>query len=247
MVRAEGLYQAYGRQPALRGVDLSLGHGEAIALLGPNGAGKSTLLRILSSLERPQRGTLSFDGDHEGAELRRRLGVVAHESLCYADLSARENLRFFASLYGVADAALRAESLLGRVALLNAADRPARTYSRGMLQRLAVARALIHAPSLLLLDEPFTGLDRQGTVLLSQLLAEEKQRGVSMIVVSHDLPAIAGFVDRALVLARGRIERDVALGQDGSSQSFADRLAALERVYDDAVGPVASFAGAAGA
>ncbi len=236
VLSARGLYQAYGRQPALRGVDLSLARGEAVALLGPNGAGKSTLLRILSSLERPQRGELRWEGDVDGPELRRRIGVVAHESLCYADLSARENLRFFAGLYGV-DAA-RADALLERVALTSAADRPARTYSRGMLQRLAVARALIHGPELLLLDEPFTGHDRQGTVLLAQLLGEEKRRGVAMIVVSHDLPAIAGFVDRAVVLARGRIERDVVLA-DG------DRLSALERVYDEAVGEAFASSGAA--
>ena len=238
-VRARGLYQAYGRQPALRGVDIAVGRGEAVALLGPNGAGKSTLLKILCSLERPQRGEVVFAGLSEPSEIRRSIGLVAHESLCYADLSARENLLFFAGLYDITDAARRADTLLERVALTGAADRPCRTYSRGMLQRLAVARALVHSPSLLLLDEPFTGLDRQGIVLLAQLLLEEKLRGASMLVVSHDLPAIAGFVDRVLVLARGRIERDEVLGQ-------GDRLRALEQIYDDVVGPAPSAAAIAG-
>ena len=239
VVRARGLYQAYGRQPALRGVDLALQHGEAIALLGPNGAGKSTLLRILSSLERPQRGEVIFPGRGDDADVRRAIGVVAHESLCYADLSARENLVFFAGLYDVPQAAARAQHLLDRVGLGAASDRPARTYSRGMLQRLAVARALVHSPSLLLLDEPFTGLDRQGTALLAALLAEEKARGASLIVVSHDLPAIAALVDRVLLLARGRIERDEPL-------AASDRLATLERVYDEAMAaPPRAIAGQA--
>ena len=210
-VVADGVYQAYGRQPALRGVSLSLAAGEAAALLGPNGAGKSTLLRILSTLERASRGTVRWSGREADAGTRASIGVVAHESLCYADLSARENLAFFGALYGVADPAGRATELLARVALEAAADRPARTYSRGMLQRLALARAIVHAPRLLLLDEPLTGLDRQGIQLVVGLLAEEKARGASILVVSHELSAIAPLCDRVLVLSRGRIVRDEAL------------------------------------
>ncbi len=231
-VEAKGLYQAYGRQPALRGVDLVLVRGQAAALLGPNGAGKSTLLRILSTLERPQRGTLRLAGRDTNADatatIRGTIGLVAHESLCYGDLSARENLVFFGGVYGVPDPAARAAALIKRVALDAAADRPARTYSRGMLQRLAVARALVHSPSLLLLDEPITGLDRQGVALLADLLAEEKARGASMIIVSHELAPIAPLCDRALVLRRGRIARDEALTAD-------DPHAALERIYAEAL------------
>ena len=224
-VVAEGVYQAYGRQPALRGVSLSLAAGEAAALLGPNGAGKSTLLRILSTLERASRGTVTWSGRHADATTRASIGLVAHESLCYGDLSARENLTFFGSLYGVADPSARAAQLLQRVALETAADRPARTYSRGMLQRLALARALVHGPRLLLLDEPLTGLDRQGTQLVVDLLLEEKARGTSLLVVSHELPAIAPLCDRVLVLARGRIVKDEPLSA-GSD---------LARIYDDAL------------
>ena len=239
-VEAKGLYQAYGRQPALRGVDLTLGRGQAAALLGPNGAGKSTLLRILSTLERPQRGTLLLAGRIADSDIRGTIGLVAHESLCYGDLSARENLVFFGGVYGVADPAARAATLIERVALDAAADRPARTYSRGMLQRLAVARALVHSPSLLLLDEPITGLDRQGVALLAGLLAEEKARGASMIIVSHELAPIAPLCDRALVLRRGRIARDEALPAD-------EPLAALERIYAEALAdqPVFAASGAA--
>ncbi len=231
LVAARGLHQAYGRQPALRGVDLEVRAGEAVALLGENGAGKSTLLRILSTMERPRRGEVTFADGLADEALRAAIGVVAHESLCYADLSARENLRFFGALYAVPELPARIETLLRRVALDHAADRPARTYSRGMLQRLAVARALVHAPRLLLLDEPFTGLDRQGAALLTRILSDEKARGAAIVVVSHDLPAIAPFVDRALVLARGRVERAASLPPPGSGE---DRLAALEHLYDDA-------------
>jgi heme exporter protein A len=223
----------YGRLQALHGVSLDVPNGSVVAILGANGAGKSTLLRVLSTLERPRRGDVLWQGRAADAEARRGIGLVAHESLCYADLSARENLRFFGNLYGVTEVGTRVDGLLARVALEHAADRPARTYSRGMLQRLSVARALVHAPSLLLLDEPFTGLDRQGVVVLARLLAEEKARGVAMVVVSHDLPAIAALVDRALVLERGKIDRELRLGAD-------DRLAALERLYD--AGPVAGAA-----
>jgi heme exporter protein A len=226
IVAARGLYQSYGRQAALRGVDLAIQAGEAVALLGPNGAGKSTLLRVLSSLERPVRGEVRWRGQPADAEVRRDVGLVAHESLCYADLSGRENLRFFGRLYGVADR-VRVEAMLARVALTEAADRAVGTYSRGMLQRIAVARALLPAPSLLLLDEPFTGLDRQGVGLLARLLADEKARGAAILIVSHDLPAITELVDRAVVLLRGRVERDERLERGGSER--------LERLYDQTV------------
>jgi heme exporter protein A len=226
VVVARGLYQAYGRQAALRGIDLSLCLGEALAL--PNGAGKSTLLRVLSSLERPTRGEVRWRGEEASASTRRDIGLVAHESLCYGDLSGRENLRFFAGLYDLHEAAARVEAMLRRVELIEAADRPARTYSRGMLQRISVARALLHAPSLLLLDEPFTGLDRKGAALLTQLLAEEKARGAAILIVSHDLPAIAPLVDRVLVLARGKVRREAQL-------EAGDRAGVLECLYDEAV------------
>ncbi len=235
VVVAQGVHQAYGRQAALRGVDLTLVAGEVVALLGANGAGKSTLLRVLSTLERPRRGEVRWQGRAADAESRSRIGLVAHESLCYADLSARENLHFFGNLYAVPDLDARVEALLARVALDHAADRPARTYSRGMLQRLSVARALVHQPSLLLLDEPFTGLDRQGVLVLARLLAEEKARGAAMVLVSHDLPAIAALVDRALVLERGKIDRELRF-----DVAADDRLSALERLYD--AGPVAGAA-----
>ncbi|HEX8954475.1 MAG TPA: ABC transporter ATP-binding protein, partial [Polyangia bacterium] len=166
VVDARGLTKVYGRQRALAGVDLTLRAGEATALLGPNGAGKSTLVGILSTLVSPTAGSVRYGGadaasaaQPEDDELRGAIGIIAHESHCYGDLTGHENLVFFARLYGVPDAHAAAERLLARVGLRDAARRAARTYSRGMLQRLALARALLHRPRLLLLDEPFTGLD----------------------------------------------------------------------------------------
>jgi heme exporter protein A len=205
----------YGHERALGGVDLELGRGRLCALLGPNGAGKSTLLGVLSTLVRPTAGVVEY---HDGAtvrepddELRREIGVLAHASLCYGELTAVENLHFFGGLYGLAGAALdaRATELLDQVGLDAAARaRAARTYSRGMLQRLALARALLARPSLLLLDEPFTGLDRGGAEALAGALARAKAAGAILLVVTHDLEAIAGVTDHVVVLRRGKIAHE---------------------------------------
>jgi len=223
-VEARGLTKVYGRQRALAGVDLALRAGETVALLGPNGAGKSTLVGILATLVSPTSGSVRYGGSEPGDdELRAAIGVIAHESHCYGDLSGHENLVFFARLYGVSDAHAVAARLLARVGLSEeAASRPARTYSRGMLQRLSVARALVHKPRLLLADEPFTGLDRAGVTLLGELLAEERARGCIMVVVTHDFDAVASLVDRVVVLARGRIAHDAAAPAARSTAALAD-------------------------
>jgi heme exporter protein A len=210
-VEARGLVKDYGPHRALAGVSLKLRAGEATVLLGDNGAGKSTLLGILATLIRPTRGQVLFGGmraeDIEATDLRAQLGVLAHEPRCYADLSARENLLFFGRLHGVGQEALWAQvpALLARVGLQGAADRPVRTFSRGMVQRLAVARTLLHRPGLLLLDEPYTGLDRAGVALLSELLAQVRDEGAILLCISHDLGAVAALCDQAIVLRRGRL------------------------------------------
>jgi heme exporter protein A len=188
-----------------------------VALLGPNGAGKSTLVGILATLIPPSTGTVTYGGRQPDDDTRRAIGVIAHESLCYGDLTGRENVRFFARLYGLDRAAERADEMLERVGLsTEASDRAARTYSRGMLQRLALARALVHRPRLLLADEPFTGLDRAGVELLGKLLAEERARGAIVLAVTHDFEAVAGVADRVVVLARGRIAHDAPAPATGA-------------------------------
>jgi heme exporter protein A len=224
-VEARGVTKVYGRQRALAGVDLTLRAGEAVALLGPNGAGKSTLVGILSTLLPPTAGEVRIGGRdaHEDDAVRGAIGVIAHESLCYGDLTGRENLLFFARLYGVPEPGARADELLVRVGLdADAARRPARTYSRGMVQRLAVARALVHRPQLLLCDEPFTGLDRAGVELLGSLLAEERAGGAILVVVTHDFDAVATLIDRVVVLARGKISRDEPAPRTRTTQALAD-------------------------
>ena len=200
----------FGQHRALANVDVELAAGEVCALLGPNGAGKSTLLGILSTLVRPSSGDVSYlEGDaprRSDDRLRREIGLLAHASLCYGELSAVENLVFFGGLYGVADPRARAHTLLDQVGLdEKARERPARNYSRGMVQRLALARALISDPSLLLLDEPFTGLDRGGALSLGKRLGQARAEGAIVLVVTHDLEAIAEVTDHVVVLRRGQV------------------------------------------
>jgi heme exporter protein A len=211
-VTARGLTKLYGRHRALAGVSLSLEPGKLCALLGPNGAGKSTLLGILSTLVRPTSGEVVFEAGGqalEPLEVRRGIGVLAHEAMVYGELSAIENLRFFAGLYDVPRADERASQLLDEVGLdQEARVRPARTYSRGMLQRLALARALLHRPRLLLLDEPFTGLDRAGTSALARTLAAARAEGRIVVVVTHDLEALDNVCDHVVVVKRGKLVHD---------------------------------------
>ena len=214
-VRAEGVSKVFGRQRALAGVSLALVPGRLAALVGPNGAGKSTLVGVLAGLVRPSAGRVTYrraavalEGE---AEIRAAIGLLAHEPLVYPDLTAEENLAFFAALHDLPDARARAAALLDRVGLdERARRRPARTYSRGMLQRLALARALLPGPRLLLLDEPFTGLDREGAAALTTALTEARADGRIVLVVTHDLAAVAGLADHLLVLRAGRLVRDEA-------------------------------------
>ena len=209
-VRTTKLAKRFGAQRALIGVDLAFDAGRVCAVLGHNGAGKTTLLGILSTLMRPTAGAVEYRGAKgvvpPGDTLRREIGLLAHATLCYGELTAVENLRFFAGLYRIPDAAARIDELLDQVGLdAGARARAARTYSRGMWQRLALARALLARPSLVLLDEPFTGLDRGGALALGQRLAQVKASGAIVIVVTHDLEAIAGVCDHVAVLKNGAL------------------------------------------
>lgn len=216
MIEVRSLSKAFGSKYALRGVDLRVMPGESVVLFGPNGAGKTTLVRILSSLSRPSSGTVRIGGldlaTHADG-IRRYLGVVSHAPLLYDSLSAAENLRFFAGLYGMSRPEARIAELLERVGLAARRNDLVRTYSRGMVQRLAIARALLHDPELLLLDEPDTGLDPQAAEMLHGLLAElsgrgpaEGQRGKRTIVtVTHSLERGLALADRAVILAAGRV------------------------------------------
>jgi heme exporter protein A len=198
----------FGETTVLGGVDLVVAAGETVALLGPNGAGKTTLLRVLALLLRPSAGRLALFGAAAASAppaLRRRIGYVGHESLCYPDLTAGENLAFYARLYEVPDGVRRVHELLVWAGLEGAARRPVRVYSRGMSQRLALARALLHRPELLLLDEPFTGLDPEAARALDERLLALRAAGCAVVFTTHDLERVATLATRAAILHRGRI------------------------------------------
>ena len=208
VVLAEGVERAYGAHRVLAGVDLALEVGELVVLLGPNGAGKTTLLRVLATLLAPTAGRLELFGQDAGtraADVRRRIGYVGHESSCYPDLSGTENLTFHGELFGLSDPAARAAELLAWAGLGEAGRRPVRTYSRGMQQRLSLARALLHRPGLLLLDEPFSGLDQQGVDGLVDRLRELRTGGCTILLSTHDLERVVPIADRTAILDRGRI------------------------------------------
>jgi heme exporter protein A len=199
----------YGSERALASVSLELTARSMCAVLGHNGAGKTTLLGIVSTLVRATGGTVAYRANGRavtGAGVRREIGMLAHASMCYGDLSARENLALTAGLYEVDAGRAAIDGLLDRVGLdPKARDRAARTYSRGMVQRLALARALLTRPSLLLLDEPFTGLDRGGAIALGEQLGVLRDAGAIVVVVTHDLEAIAGRTDHVAILRRGQL------------------------------------------
>ncbi|HEX9427284.1 MAG TPA: ABC transporter ATP-binding protein [Candidatus Polarisedimenticolia bacterium] len=213
-VRARALGKRYGAASALHALDLEIAAGEWVALLGPNGAGKTTLLRLCALLSRPTSGALFIHGEEPRAAdrtaLLRRIGLLSHQSFLYDHLTGFENLLFYGRLYGLRRPEQAARDALEAAGLARRGDDLARGYSRGLLQRLAIARTMLHAPDLLLLDEPFTGLDQEATEMLVARLAGLRATGVTALLVSHDFGAIPSLADRILVLASGRLAVDRA-------------------------------------
>lgn len=208
MILAHALVKSFGYRPVLRRVDLEIGAGEFVVLFGPNGAGKTTLLRLVCRLTRPNFGEVSIGGRRlpaEAEEVYRRLGVVLHQPLLYVDLSAEENLRFYARLYGLRQPAARIAEVLEMARLPSHRHDPVRAFSRGMQQRLALARAILHDPEVLILDEPYTGLDPDGAAWLDSLLRDLTARGCTLLMTTHDLARGLRLASRALILAGGQI------------------------------------------
>jgi heme exporter protein A len=212
MITVQKLVKRFGLKNVLRGLDFQVEQGEFVALLGPNGAGKTTFLRILSSLSRPSMGIVRIAGynlPNQAAAVRSRLGVVAHLPLLYGDLTAEENLRFYARMYGVQKINERTLEVLDLVGLKHRRRDLVRTFSRGMQQRLAIGRAVLHDPEVMLFDEPHTGLDQDACFMLDSVLREVAVRGRTVVMTSHDLARAADLASRFDILSRGVITRSV--------------------------------------
>ena len=202
---------------ALRGVNLAIHAGECVALVGHNGSGKTTLLKIAAQLTQPSRGKIAFfSGETPVAldEVKTRVGMVGHHTLVYDELTAEENLVFFAKLFGLADPAEKARRALAPVGLAGRASDPVRTFSRGMRQRLSIARALLASPGLLLLDEAGTGLDPEGQQWLAATVRRLRDSGCTILMSTHGRNETQGAVTRAIRLETGKITHDSGAGGD---------------------------------
>jgi heme exporter protein A len=230
-IEVRKLVKRFGLKVVLKGLDLTVENGEFVALLGPNGAGKTTLLRILASLSRPTLGSVSLAGfrlPHEASSVRRSLGVLSHQPLLYADLSAEDNLLFFGRLYCLPHLGERITEVLDLVGLLARRKDLVRSFSRGMQQRLAIGRAVLHDPKILLLDEPYTGLDQDACEMLDSILREVATQGRTILMTSHDLARTAELASRFDVLSRGRIVASASRSLVGESDLLGFYRQSLE-------------------
>jgi heme exporter protein A len=212
MIEVKKLVKRFGLKTVLRGLDFRVETGEFVALLGPNGAGKTTFLRILASLSRPTLGEVRIAGYHlpgQASAVRRRLGVVSHQPLLYGDLTAEENLQFYGRMYGVPELPRRIDQVLELVGLATRRRDLVRTFSRGMQQRLAIGRAVLHDPDVMLFDEPHTGLDQDASEMLDGVLKEVAASGRTVVMTSHDLARAADLASRFDILSRGAITASV--------------------------------------
>ena len=230
LLQVHHLERRFGAVVALRGVELLVAPGEVVLLLGPNGAGKSTLLRCIAGLARPTKGRVEVLGQnvHADPEARRALGLLSHQSFLYEDLTARENLRFAAELHGLDSVASRVETALADARLTSRADSRVFGFSQGMLQRLAFARATMHQPALLLLDEPFTALDATAARSLRERVAAERDAGRAVVCVTHEPAELWELASRVIVLRSGVVVAD---------EPRPDDLAHFRSGYDALVTP----------
>ena len=212
MIEVKTLVKRFGLKTILRGLDFSVEPGEFVALLGPNGAGKTTFLRILATLSRPSLGNVNVAGyslPNEAAQVRAKLGVVSHLPLLYPDLTAEENLRFYGRMYGVGNMEVRITEVLEMVGLEPRRKDLVRTFSRGMQQRLAIGRAVIHDPEVMLFDEPYTGLDQDASEMLDDVLRSVAADGRTVVMTSHDLARAEDLATRFDILSRGVITASI--------------------------------------
>jgi heme exporter protein A len=212
LITVKKLDKTFGARWALRGVSFQVNQGEIVAIVGPNGAGKTTLLRLIATLSRANDGSILIGKiplpDHANAA-RASIGFVGHQTFMYDDLTAEENLTFYARLYDIADVSQRVRAVAQRVGIEHRLGDVTRTLSRGLQQRLTLARMLLHQPAVLLLDEPYTGLDKVAADLLDQIMAEAKSEGRGILFSTHELERGLALCDRALILSAGRLVYDL--------------------------------------
>lgn len=235
IIQIEQLIKTYDLLPVLRKLDLDIHRGTFVALLGPNGSGKSTLLRMLAGLSRPTAGVLKIGGwqmPQEAAAIRAQVGMVSHRPLLYESLTAAENLRFFGRLYDLKGDELetRIDVMLTRVGLIKRKDDQAQTFSRGMIQRLTIARALLHDPDILLMDEPYTGLDQVAARILDELLLTSEEEGRTVVMATHQLDRAARLASRVVILSKG------VVGYDRSTDGLDGHILAAD--YSEVTGAV---------
>jgi heme exporter protein A len=230
-LEATGLSRLFGRQRAVDGVSFALQPGESMALFGPNGAGKTTLLRLLAGLLRPTSGTAVIGGASArgDAVVRGRVGLISHQTMLYPALTALENVEFAARLHGVASPGAASVAALERMGIVERKNSMVKTLSRGMQQRVSIARAIVHSPAVLLLDEPYTGLDANGAAALSRMIHELRGAGATMLLVTHNVAEGLAVATHATVMLAGRFERTTpAAGVD--PLKFAEEYRALAGV-----------------
>ncbi len=228
VIEARGLTKTFGNNLALRGIDLEVSQGESVVIFGPNGAGKTTLIKVLATIMKSSSGTVSIEGrdiNHQAEEVRRRIGVVTHQTFLYNNLTAYENLDFYCRLYDVSGRQERVHQVIAMVGMTARLHDRVGTLSRGMQQRLSIARSLLHKPGIMLLDEPETGLDQQAIALLWEALRGEGEQKRTIIFTTHNLERGLELGDRLLILVQGKITYD-GVGQ-------AIDLDTLKAVYQE--------------
>src|SRR3990172_9447233 len=230
-IKTEGLTKAFGSRLTLRGIDLQINPGESAVIFGPNGAGKTTLLKVLATIMNPSSGKVFIDGldaKTSAEEVRRRIGIVTHHTFLYGNLTAYENLDFYGRLYDVPDRHGRICELVEMVGMTSRLHHRVSTFSRGMQQRISIARSLLHSPSIMLLDEAETGLDRQATAMLWAAMRMEGGEKRTILLTTHNLERGLEVSDRVIILDKGKIV------SDGPKQGLD--LAALENIYQSSTG-----------
>ena len=223
-IEVESLTRRFGARRAVDDVSFALERGDCLALFGPNGAGKTTLLRVLAGLLRPTSGTARLGGVSlpGGPEVRASVGIISHHSMLYDALTARENVAFAARLYGVPTPLVSTERALARLRVLDRADSPVRALSRGLRQRVSIARAVVHEPLVVLLDEPFTGLDAVGAAALGATLRELRASGATLVLVTHNLNEGLELATHAAIMRDGRFVSNEST-ESLDARAFAER------------------------